>query len=822
MHGIGIFLRLVKRVKDMKSFKTLFFSLFVVSLSGCGGGSSSDTQAVETPPAATNTAPVAVQDNTTVTNNAIVTIDVLANDSDPESDSLTITEIVTQPNFGTASIVNNQIEFTPQSNFAGTDSITYRISDSELTADAEVTLALTQSLTLSGSVNDLNGVDAVISATIGDEDMPIQVGEGGGFSVDLTITDSTQFIQLTANNADQQPLLVSLLGNIEQLIEQSGEGRELTPNEIPLLNLSSISTAFYLLGEDLNGNQPIDTKESFSNIVSQINAQDALNVAAFMRLINTNSDFTIADNTTVLAFLDNDAMPTTDNLIQQHLADNNLLNSIDDPVITYTNVLEDVMSELILTLPTNNTFEHVIDSYLDQPVLALPSQQPGFVAQGADTYTLNTDGTGIRSRFSTSFSFLFGSSPVTWSIESGRLSIRIDIGVDGGVPILNDGSSPDLEAIEEIFGPEVAELFEQDPSLVFRSNMRFDEEVQEFSLLNSIDSTQAHVVNQTSFIGELELPDSAPLGPNIPFNFVFSTSANNLSNSIDNVLAGASETDIEGEWALPLVTGIVPFIADTDTPESRLIKEKFDLNSDGVAIGSFTGMEYNWSFENGVITLENQQDRYEYRPFRLNGKEYQIVLTHFSEGQILRQQVSTIAQFDDSFTEFTDNITTQLPEIYNAHIGSTSSESWIGDTLRASSIFGHQFNTDGTALSAIFASPSSSFVALSRNTDWTLSENRVTLTAGDSFIVNERNWEVISVDEAGRVLVWETRTNVRDDNNNGDLSDDLVRFAAAPRINILTLLDLSQYPEILERSDLIQGGQGNLNNESTQALSSLD
>jgi hypothetical protein len=809
----------------MKSFKTLFFSLFVVSLSGCGGGSSSDTQVVETPPAATNTAPVAVQDNTTVTNNAIVTIDVLANDSDPESDSLTITEIVTQPNFGTASIVNNQIEFTPQSNFAGTDSITYRISDSELTADAEVTLALTQSLTLSGSVNNLNGVDAVISATIGDQSLPIQAEDDGQFSIDLTITDSTQFIQLAANNADQQPLLVSLLGNAEQLLEQSSQDRELTPNEAPLLNLSNISTAFYLLGEDLNGNQPIDIVESFNDIVSEINAQDTLNVAAFMQLIDNDNDFTLDENTTVLAFLDNDDLPTTDNVIQQYLADNNFLNFLDDPTAIYTDALENAISDLVLALPTNNTFERIIDTYLEQPILALPAQQSGFVAQQADTFTLNIDGTGTYYSSAASFSFLLTPSTVNWSIESDHLSIRFDSGFDGIVPILDDGSSPDIEAIEEIFGPEVAELFEQDPSLVFRSNMRFDEEVQEFSLLNSIDSTQAHVVNQTSFIGELELPDSAPLGPNIPFNFVFSTSANNLSNSIDNVLVGASETDIEGEWALPLVTEIVPFIAETDTPESRLIKEKFTLNSDGIAIGSFTGAEYNWSFENGVITLENQQESYEYRPFRLNGKEYQIVLTHFSEGQILRQQVSTIAQFDDSFTEFTDNITTQLPEIYNAHIASTSSESWIGDTLRASSIFGHQFNTDGTALSFIIAGPiSSSFVAFFRNIAWTQSENRIILTAGagSSSRIDERTWEVISVDDAGRVLVWEIRTDVRDDNNSGDLSDDLVRFAAAPRINILTLQDLSQYPEILERSDLIQGEQGNLNAENLEALSKLD
>jgi hypothetical protein len=57
-----------------------------------------------------------------------VTIDVLANDSDPDGDTLTITAL-TQPANG--SVVNNgsDVTYTPRNNFRGNDTFTYTISD---------------------------------------------------------------------------------------------------------------------------------------------------------------------------------------------------------------------------------------------------------------------------------------------------------------------------------------------------------------------------------------------------------------------------------------------------------------------------------------------------------------------------------------------------------------------------------------------------------------------------------------------------------------------------------------------------------------------
>ncbi len=55
-------------------------------------------------------------------------VDVLANDSDPDGDTLTITA-VSSPAHGTATITSGGISYTPAAGYSGADSFTYTISD---------------------------------------------------------------------------------------------------------------------------------------------------------------------------------------------------------------------------------------------------------------------------------------------------------------------------------------------------------------------------------------------------------------------------------------------------------------------------------------------------------------------------------------------------------------------------------------------------------------------------------------------------------------------------------------------------------------------
>lgn len=90
-----------------------------------------------------NAAPDAVDDAATFeVNSGLHTIDVLSNDTDPDSDALTVTS-VTQGAHGV--VVNNgaSVSYTPDANFVGSDAFTYTVDDGHLHTDtATVTITV--------------------------------------------------------------------------------------------------------------------------------------------------------------------------------------------------------------------------------------------------------------------------------------------------------------------------------------------------------------------------------------------------------------------------------------------------------------------------------------------------------------------------------------------------------------------------------------------------------------------------------------------------------------------------------------------------------
>ena len=90
-----------------------------------------------------NDAPVAVADTTTVLEDAEATsIDVLANDTDDEVDSLTLLSTITSGT-GTVTINGELLEYTPAINYNGTEEVTYTVSDGLLTSEGILTITIT-------------------------------------------------------------------------------------------------------------------------------------------------------------------------------------------------------------------------------------------------------------------------------------------------------------------------------------------------------------------------------------------------------------------------------------------------------------------------------------------------------------------------------------------------------------------------------------------------------------------------------------------------------------------------------------------------------
>jgi hypothetical protein len=89
-----------------------------------------------------NLAPLAVDDSMRLFDKKAVQLDVLANDSDPDGDALTVVQ-VSQGSQGSVQIsADGSLLFTPNPNFKGSDSFEYTVSDGESTANATVSVTL--------------------------------------------------------------------------------------------------------------------------------------------------------------------------------------------------------------------------------------------------------------------------------------------------------------------------------------------------------------------------------------------------------------------------------------------------------------------------------------------------------------------------------------------------------------------------------------------------------------------------------------------------------------------------------------------------------
>ena len=162
-----------------------------------------------------NDEPVIVNEELTIVEDSgQVVISVLDNDSDAEGDALTVTD-VTGANNGTVSInEQNQLEYTANANFFGTETLSYTVSDGASIQTGTVTVSVTPVedpgvVTVLGSsvgrgsvlsvtlidVDGINGVDVTLSLVDDNgnniEDFTPVVVEGSGNTLTTTVVVPT-------------------------------------------------------------------------------------------------------------------------------------------------------------------------------------------------------------------------------------------------------------------------------------------------------------------------------------------------------------------------------------------------------------------------------------------------------------------------------------------------------------------------------------------------------------------------------------------------------------------------------------------------------
>jgi uncharacterized repeat protein (TIGR01451 family) len=209
---------------------------FTYTVSDGKGGT--DTATVTVTVNGANDAPVAADDSPSTNKNTPVTVNVLANDSDVDGDTLTVTA-VTQPANG--SVVNNNdgtVTYTPNTDFNGLDSFTYTISDGHQGTDTATVRVYVTSI----PVADLNLTKTVDKTTPMVKDIVIFTlivnNNGPDTAVEVTVYDKLPagltYVSQTANYGTYDPntglWTIPALPNgesavltITSVVEQSGQ-----------------------------------------------------------------------------------------------------------------------------------------------------------------------------------------------------------------------------------------------------------------------------------------------------------------------------------------------------------------------------------------------------------------------------------------------------------------------------------------------------------------------------------------------------------------------------------------------------------------------
>ncbi|HEY5720975.1 MAG TPA: tandem-95 repeat protein [Allosphingosinicella sp.] len=152
-----------------------------------------------------NQPPVAGDDNVTVDEDSgpnDLSAQLLANDTDPESDTRTITS-ATQGSFGSTSVVAGVLTYTPNGNYNGSDSFTYTIDDgqgNQDTATVNVTVTavndpVTGTVPATAGVNE-DSVDAAITG-MSISDVDAALAPAGVYEVTLSATQGTLTLTTT-------------------------------------------------------------------------------------------------------------------------------------------------------------------------------------------------------------------------------------------------------------------------------------------------------------------------------------------------------------------------------------------------------------------------------------------------------------------------------------------------------------------------------------------------------------------------------------------------------------------------------------------------
>lgn len=177
-------------------------------------GSTNLTNIPDEPP--TNQAPAAMEDKVTTPNGQDILIDVMANDTDADGDSISLTSVDDFLLEGTVEIVNGKVKYTPKAAFDGSDTFDYTITDSNgntdsatVTVEVEKNAARATDDTLSTPEDIVGTLNVLDNDTISSDNSALRVTEVNGnvssVGTEITLTSGAKVTIAADGNLTYDP-----------------------------------------------------------------------------------------------------------------------------------------------------------------------------------------------------------------------------------------------------------------------------------------------------------------------------------------------------------------------------------------------------------------------------------------------------------------------------------------------------------------------------------------------------------------------------------------------------------------------------------------
>jgi outer membrane protein assembly factor BamB len=397
----------------------------------------------------------------------------------------------------------------------------------------------------------------------------------------------------------------------------------------------------------------------------------------------------------------------------------------------------------------------------------------------------------------------------TWAVNDGDILLTTEPSVSF--------YSAYSDSISRIFDVSIASQIAglADEGLLTNSQVPVTTSNIETWTLLTREGSQLKVSVKIDTTTELQLPDGVSVFGNTTAQESYELNVEMIDLSLTT--SELNSADMLGDWMFS-ISYTLPNYFRRSEPEvadrqfTGVMADRLSFNINGTATGEVSGKTFDWTIDNGAVTLTEGNLRYEINSFLNRGNQHLVHTVLYVDDVLSEEYAELVSKFDASASIFIDNLVTELPEVINADISSSNAANWFNDIriFGTACCFAHQFSANGDMLFGIgtdsFSEPEKpQFSIPSAISSYSIIDDNIRISRNyNSDIISAfRTWVPISTDEFGRTYVLER--SVRFDSRFGDSDQETgAGYFISPRINIFSKLDLSVYTEEYANSPLPQ------------------